>query len=54
MKEKYEKEIRTLKEKIENNNEEITSIENKYKIKMNEIEKEKQLLTIYKKKLEKE
>lgn len=49
MKEKYEKEIRTLKEKIENNNEEITSIENKYKIKMNEIEKEKQLLSMSKK-----
>ena len=41
---KYEKEIKLLKEKIENNNEEKTLIENNYKIKMNDIEKEKQLL----------
>ena len=42
--EKYGKEIKSLQEKIENNNEEKDSIEKKYKIKMNDIEKEKQLL----------
>ena len=54
IKEKYEKEIRSLKDKIDNNNDEITSIENKYKIKMNELEKEKQLLSMSKNNLEKD
>ena len=42
--EKYEKEIKNLKEKIEVNNEEKGTIEKNYKIKMNDIEKENQLL----------
>jgi hypothetical protein len=42
--EKYEKEIKTLKKNIENNTEEKSLIENNYKIKINELDKEKQLL----------
>ena len=42
--EKYEKEIKTLKKNIENNAEEKSLIENNYKIKINELDKEKQLL----------
>ena len=51
-KEKYEKEIKNLKEKIENNNGNQHKIETEYKFKMNEIEKDKQLLMMTNKNLE--
>ncbi len=44
IKEKYEKEIKGLKEKLDNTTNETKSIENSYKIKIYEIENEKQLL----------
>ncbi len=52
MKDQYTKEIKGLKQKIENSNSELKTIENKYKIKTNEIENQKQLLAIHIKNLE--
>ena len=51
-KDKHSKEIKSLKQKIENSNTEIKSIENKYKIKIYEVENEKQLLDMKIKNLE--
>ena len=51
-KEKYEKEIKELKEKLDNTSNETKSIENKYKIKIYEIENEKQLLNMTNQNLE--
>ena len=52
IKEKYEKEIKGLKEKLDNTTNETKSIENSYKIKIYEIENEKQLLHMNKQNLE--
>ena len=54
LKEKLEKEIHFLKEKIDGHNEEIILKENNYKIKINEIEKENSLLYNSKQNMEKD
>ena len=52
MKEEYTKEIKSLKEKLDNSNSELKSVENKYKVKIYEMGNEKQLLEMQIKNLE--
>ena len=52
MKEKYEQEIKQLKSKLDNSSSNLKVLENTYKIKINEIEKDKELLSMKNKNLE--
>ena len=51
-KDKFTKEVKSLKQKLENSNSEMKTLENKYKVKIYEAENEKQLLEMKIKNLE--